>query len=217
MRCILSSVRCESYSYWDFFCEVTFSRIDPGGKLVIGYRKASNALESQVCCLNPFISVHLVVVMVLAFALILFKCQDPQTSSANPNGAASGDSCYPDATDSVSARNGHCGLQSMAGAKDSELSALPEQSNLVNGSTVWGKSEKLKGKGREDVVEQPKLPSDKKRMRNIKSKRLLMHNDDAMELRLTWEETQDLLRPPPNVKPNIIMVEDFEFEEYSVS
>ncbi|XP_048490105.1 B3 domain-containing protein Os07g0679700 isoform X2 [Beta vulgaris subsp. vulgaris] len=166
---------------------VTFSRIDPGGKLVIGYRKASNALESQ----------------------------DPQTSSANPNGAASGDSCYPDATDSVSARNGHCGLQSMAGAKDSELSALPEQSNLVNGSTVWGKSEKLKGKGREDVVEQPKLPSDKKRMRNIKSKRLLMHNDDAMELRLTWEETQDLLRPPPNVKPNIIMVEDFEFEEYS--
>lgn len=167
---------------------VTFSRIDPGGKLVIGYRKASNV-----------------------------EVQDPQTSSANPNGAASGESCYPDVADSQSARNGHCGPQSIVGAKDNQTSALPEQSNLVNGNTAWGKSEKLKGKVKEDVSEQPKLTSDKKRMRNIgsKSKRLLMHNEDAMELTLTWKETQDLLRPPPSVIPNIVMVEEFEFEEYN--
>jgi len=38
----------------DFLCLVTFSRIDPGGKLVIGYRKASNAVEMQVLHPDPF-------------------------------------------------------------------------------------------------------------------------------------------------------------------
>lgn len=60
---------------------------------------------------------------------------------------------------------------------------------------------------------------EKKRTRNIglKSKRLLIGNEDAMELRLTWEEAQDLLRPPPRVKPSIVTIEDQVFEEYDVS
>ena len=43
-----------------------------------------------------------------------------------------------------------------------------------------------------------------------------MHSDDAMELRVTWEEAQELLRPPTN-SPTIIKIEDCEFEEYDVS
>lgn len=60
---------------------------------------------------------------------------------------------------------------------------------------------------------------EKKKARNIgsKSKRLLMHSDDAMELRITWEEAQELLRPPPAAKPTVVMIDDFEFEEYEVS
>jgi hypothetical protein len=60
---------------------------------------------------------------------------------------------------------------------------------------------------------------EKKRTRNIglKSKRLLIGNDDSMELRLTWEEAQDLLRPPPSVNPSIVTIEDQVFEEYDVS
>lgn len=164
---------------------VTFSRIDPGGKLVIGYRKASNAVEMQ----------------------------DPQTSSMNPNGAASGESFYSDTADGLSTANG----PSVRVVKDNHVSALPEQLNLVGGNAVWNKNEKLKDKANEDLSQQPRPTLDKKRVRNIssKSKRLLMHSEDAMELRLTWEETQDLLRPPPHVEPNIIMVEDFEFEEYN--
>lgn len=164
---------------------VTFSRIDPGGKLVIGYRKASNTVEMQ----------------------------DPQISSANPNGAASGESFYSDTTDGLSTANG----LSVRGGKDNHLSSLPEQSNMVSGTAAWNKNEKLKDKVNEDPSQQPRLTLDKKRMRNIssKSKRLLMHAEDAMELRLTWEETQDLLRPPPHVDPNIVVVEEFEFEEYS--
>jgi hypothetical protein len=38
-----------------------------------------------------------------------------------------------------------------------------------------------------------------------------------MELRLTWEEAQDLLRPPPSVNPSIVTIEDQVFEEYDVS
>lgn len=44
-----------------------------------------------------------------------------------------------------------------------------------------------------------------------------MHSEDAMELRLTWAEAQELLRPPPSVRPTIVMIEDQEFEEYDVS
>jgi len=60
---------------------------------------------------------------------------------------------------------------------------------------------------------------ERKKTRNIgpKNKRLLIDNEDARELKLTWEEAQDLLRPPPSVKPSIVTIEDQIFEEYDVS
>jgi len=132
----------------------------------------------------------------------------------NPTGAASGESFYSDAADGLSTANG----PSVRVVRDNHHSALPEQLNLISGNPVWNKNEKLKDKVNEDPSQQPRLTLDKKRVRNIssKSKRLIMHTEDAMELRLTWEETQDLLRPPPHVEPNIVMIEDFEFEEYTV-
>ncbi|XP_048321287.1 B3 domain-containing protein Os07g0563300 isoform X2 [Ziziphus jujuba] len=47
-----------------------------------------------------------------------------------------------------------------------------------------------------------------------KSKRLRIENEDMMELKLTWEEAQGLLRPPPNHVPSVVVIEGFEFEEY---
>lgn len=44
-----------------------------------------------------------------------------------------------------------------------------------------------------------------------------MHADDAMELRITWEEIQELFRPSPTAKSTIVVIEDCEFEEYEVS
>lgn len=63
------------------------------------------------------------------------------------------------------------------------------------------------------------LVPDRKRTRNIgsKNKRLHIDSQDALELKLTWEEAQDLLRPPPAVKPSTVVIEDHEFEEYEVS
>ncbi|CAL5353282.1 unnamed protein product [Camellia sinensis] len=117
---------------------VTFSRIDPGGKLVIAFRKASNFIN----------------------------------------------------------------LQDIPG--------------LSNGAPSRKISTEYGGRTNEDSLQRPMLIPGKKRARNIgsKNKRLLMHGEDAMELRLTWEEAQELLRPPPSAKPTIVMIEDQEFQEY---
>ena len=37
------------------------------------------------------------------------------------------------------------------------------------------------------------------------------------KLRVTWEEAQDLLHPPPCVMPSVETIEDKEFEEFEVS
>lgn len=50
-----------------------------------------------------------------------------------------------------------------------------------------------------------------------KSNRLRIENEESMELKLTWEEAQKLLRPPPNSSPSIVVIEGHEFEEYEVN
>ncbi|KAL9232538.1 hypothetical protein vseg_007641 [Gypsophila vaccaria] len=164
---------------------VIFSRIDPGGKLVIGYRKASNVLETQ----------------------------DTETSLANSTGPPPAESFYSDVTNGSG--DVRLVLQSTRVGHD-HLSVLPAQSEMVKGKTVLNKCETLSRED-ENPLQQPKLTPEKKRTRNIssKSKRLIMHNEDAFELRLSWEETQDLLRPPPSLEPNIVKVDNYEFEEYS--
>ncbi|XP_057993562.1 B3 domain-containing transcription repressor VAL1 isoform X2 [Hevea brasiliensis] len=119
---------------------ITFSQKDPGGKLVIGFRKARNNSDMQ----------------------------------------------------------------------EAQTTALP----IAVGDIGWNKGGSHGGTINGDA--QSLAMAEKKRTRNIgpKSKRLLMHSEDALELRLTWEEAQDLLRPPPNVKPSIVTIEDHELEEY---
>ncbi|KAJ0792312.1 putative transcription factor & chromatin remodeling CW-Zn-B3/VAL family [Helianthus annuus] len=57
--------------------------------------------------------------------------------------------------------------------------------------------------------------SEKKKTRTIgsKSKRLHMHSEDALELKFTWEEAQEYLRPPIS-KPTVVTIENCELEEY---
>lgn len=167
---------------------VTFSRIDPGGRLVMGFRKATNS----------------------------FHMQDAQTSVL-PSDAFSGDSFFPGDTENLNGVNGYSGLlQSLKGSKDPHLNALSERLTLSDGNINWKKKEKHGNKVIKDSLPQAALVQEKKRYRNIgsKSKRLLMLSEDAIELRLTWEEALDLLRPPPSVRPSIVMIENHEFEEY---
>uniref|UniRef100_A0A0A0LV82 CW-type domain-containing protein n=1 Tax=Cucumis sativus TaxID=3659 RepID=A0A0A0LV82_CUCSA len=144
------------------FCNaVTFSRIDPGGQLVMGFRKATNSTDVQ-------------------------DAKIPTLS----NGSHSGDASFSRVFQNLPSRAG--------------------------GDTSLHKSENFGGMSNHVSGQQPILTMEKKGARNIgsKSKRLLMHSEDALELRLTWEEAQDLLRPPPSANPTIVTIDDHEFEEY---
>ncbi|XP_074311917.1 B3 domain-containing transcription repressor VAL2-like [Silene latifolia] len=143
---------------------VTFSRKDPEGKLVMGFRKAS----------NPSI-------------------QD------------------------LPVANGVSGLpQSMKAPTDTHLNILSRQSDSAGGNVYMHNSENCGEPSEEGLLPSPMTTAEKKKGRNIgaKSKRLLIDNQDVQALRLTWEEVQGMLRPPQNVKPSIVVVDDFEFEEY---
>ena len=101
---------------------------------------------------------------------------------------------------------------------DPHLNALSKHLTTSSGDISWNKTEKQEGRTREGLL-LPSLVPERKRTRNIgsKSKRLLIDSQDALELKLTWEEAQDLLRPPPASKPSTVVIEDLEFEEYEVS
>ncbi|XP_045829373.1 B3 domain-containing transcription repressor VAL2 isoform X3 [Trifolium pratense] len=131
---------------------VTFSRMDPEGKLIMGFRKATNSAS----------------------------------------------------------------VQSQKGCSETHLNALSKKWNSVGGDMDWHNVEMPESRKRDALSLPPVLVPEKKRTRNIgsKSKRLLIDSQDALELKLTWEEAQDLLRPPPEVKPSVVMIEDHLFEEY---
>ncbi|ESQ51601.1 hypothetical protein EUTSA_v10016263mg [Eutrema salsugineum] len=153
---------------------VTFSRVDPGGKLIMGSRKAAhNTGDMQGYGLT--------------------------------NGTSNEDTSSSGVTENPSSIN----ASSCPSQIPEELKGLPEN---LNGGSCSKKSEINGG----TMCDDPPRPKDKKRTRTIgaKNKRLLLHSEESMELRLTWEEAQDLLRPAPSAKPTIVVIEEHEFEEF---
>ncbi|XP_022723532.1 B3 domain-containing protein Os07g0563300-like isoform X2 [Durio zibethinus] len=129
---------------------VTFSRLEPGGKLVMGFRKASTASATE---------------------------QDNEAKNS------SGVSMHGDAE--------------------------------MADPTSWSKVDKSGYIAKEALG--TKLAASRKRKNSMlgsKSKRLRIDTKDLIELKLTWEEAQGLLRPPPNHVPSVVVIEGFEFEEY---
>lgn len=107
-------------------------------------------------------------------------------------------------------------LQTRKGNGDPYLNKCSEHFRLSTGI-----AERLRTENSEmvnkDSVQLPISVSEKTQNIGPMCKRLLIHNEDAMELRVTWEEAQDLLCPAPSIKSNIVTIEDQEFEEYEVS
>jgi hypothetical protein len=103
----------------------------------------------------------------------------------------------------------------MKGAADLQPSSLFDHHvSSVNGDVNCLKADRFGGR-----PDEGSLQFLQKRSRNIgsKSRRLLIDAEDALELKLSWEEAQELLRPAPSSKPTVVMIEDYEFEEYDVS
>lgn len=123
--------------------------------------------------------------------------------------------------DTLPLMSGYSGLlQSLKGSTDAHLSALSKHLHPAGGDITWNnRSQKNEDRTREELLLPSLLIPEGKRTRNIgsKSKRLLIDSIDSLELKLTWEEAQDLLCPPPSVKPSIVTIDDHDFEEYDVS
>lgn len=79
----------------------------------------------------------------------------------------------------------------------------------------WSKVDKS-GYIAKEVLEAKSSKKRKSSTLGSKSKRLRIENEDVIELKLTWEEAQGLLRPPPDLVPSVVVIEGFEFEEYEV-
>ncbi|CAI9097185.1 OLC1v1033556C1 [Oldenlandia corymbosa var. corymbosa] len=161
---------------------VTFSRMDPAGKLLMGFRKASNTIFMQ----------------------------DKHPGSSH-KGNFSRESLVMPVSDNLNSVNGQPGcLQLFKGSKDLSLSSLSKH-HFSDGDFGCYIDETNGGKPLDG-------PSERKKSRNIgsKSKRLLIDSVDALELKLSWEELQNMLCPPPSVKPSTEAIEDHEFEEYDL-
>ncbi|WJX82319.1 hypothetical protein P8452_65096 [Trifolium repens] len=72
-----------------------------------------------------------------------------------------------------------------------------------------------KSKKREEMHLPQELVPKKKRKCDIGSKsKQVLNNQDALMLKLTWQEAQHFLHPSPTVNSNIVVIENHVFEEY---
>ncbi|KAG2637697.1 hypothetical protein PVAP13_2NG534103 [Panicum virgatum] len=157
---------------------VTFSRIDPEGKLIMGFRKATNISSEQEQTTKPANGA-------------------PATSEANGKVSA------PDPSPNA------------AVSRQNKVSAETKSSSPVEQPAAF-KIEKDGLTQKEGPGTASSSPGPvKRKAANLtpKNKRLRMENEESMELKITWEEAQELLRPPPKA-PNIVIVDGHEFEEY---
>ncbi|PNY10405.1 B3 domain-containing transcription repressor val1-like protein [Trifolium pratense] len=167
---------------------VTFSRIDSGEKFVLGFRRASGSTDTQ-----------------------------DDSTSAHSNGISTKDTNVSGATKNLNSLSSFSDLlQSMKGNREPYLNGHSKHLHLGNGTADWLKTAHCEEAANNGPLQQQVSVSDKKKTCKIgtKTKRLHIRSEDSLELRLTWEEAQDLLCPPPNVKPNIVQIDDQVFEEY---
>lgn len=137
--------------------------------------------------------------------------------SCTAKGTFSSEPFFLPVTDNLHSVNSHPGiLQSLKGGKDFPLNAL--SNHFGAGDFGWHISEMNGEKTVDGSLPSSLLVPERKKSRNIgsKSKRLIIDSQDALELKLSWEELQDMLCPPPSVKPSTVTIEDHEFEEYDV-
>ncbi|KAH9292771.1 hypothetical protein KI387_042037, partial [Taxus chinensis] len=168
--------------------EVTFSRIDPEEKLVMGFRKASNPASPQEA--------------------------QPSTTG---NGVSPSGGLINGSIEKVSALESFSGLppQLIKGDAEAHMNAFAGPFNAPDAGFSWYKTERAHKPKEIPNFQSLPIPDKRKSFTlGSKSKRLRIDNEDSLELKLTWEEAQDLLHPPPSAVPSIVVIEGHEFEEY---
>lgn len=163
---------------------VTFSQLEPEGQIIMGFRKASNSTSRQE--------------------------SQPSTTG---NEASPNMGCDPGIIENMSADSdiSEIPLHSRKRNKKSLMKALTSQFSNV-GFSLYRKEYKSK----ESSSFQSLLFRNKMQNHNLvsKRKRLQIDNEDALDLKVTWEEAQDFLCPPLTAAPSVVIIEGHEFEEY---
>ncbi|XP_051130531.1 B3 domain-containing transcription repressor VAL2 isoform X2 [Andrographis paniculata] len=160
---------------------VTFSRMDPDGKLLMGFRKASSSISVQK------------------------GSQYSMTGGGFQSEPIIGNA------ENLPIMSGYSGLlQSLNTGKSSSMTMLSKHHVYTGNMSRYMIENNATKSGDNPLL----LPEQKRRNIGAKSKRLLVDGHDSLELRLSWEEVQDMLRPPPSVKPSTISIDDHEFEEF---
>lgn len=163
---------------------VTFSRIEPEGKLVMGFRKVSTASPSdqvvnETVCTSNGVSYQGDVSTKSAAGEVVsnqhnLKVSSPSTLFSSINQAGSGDP-----------------------ASRSNVDKSAYIAKEVLGPKVAFRSKRKKNS-----------------TMGLKSKCIRHENDEMIELNISWGQAQDLFRPPPDIAPTVMVIEGVEFEEY---
>ncbi|KAL5986860.1 hypothetical protein ACLOJK_015194 [Asimina triloba] len=167
---------------------VIFSRTEPEGKLIMGYRKASNVSSEQVQYNEDV--------------------QAPKSGNGLPvSGENNKNSKMSDVATSFPLRPFKAGAESTTSSPVNHI-------NLTDSAYPWSKFDKAGYVEKDGIGTKSSSLTKRKKSTLGSKKRLRMSNDDSMELKLTWEEAQELLRPPCNYVPTVVVIEGHEFEEY---
>ncbi|XP_020159212.1 B3 domain-containing protein Os07g0563300 isoform X1 [Aegilops tauschii subsp. strangulata] len=158
---------------------VSFSRIDPEGKLVMGFRKTKT--QEQI-----------------------FRQEEPtKPANAAPN--------LPDVNINVTAPdsspNSSLVRPNKVNTENKDSSPVEQAASKIDKGGVAQKE------GPGTVRTSPGPVKRKATSIGPKIKRFRIDNEESMELKITWEEAQELLRPPLKA-PSVVIVDGHEFEEY---
>ncbi|KAL3851277.1 hypothetical protein ACJIZ3_013159 [Penstemon smallii] len=161
---------------------VTFSRLEPEGKLVMGGRKASVV---------------------------------PSSAQGDEGTATGRDTSIPkdDITQSrfgdVMATNHHMKCKSSQSIPPINKTAKTDT------KSTWSEIDKPGAIAKEILEANPVIHSKRKKSSlGAKSKRKKIEDENMIELKLTWNEAQRLMRPLGKTVPSVFVVEGCEFEEF---
>ncbi|KZV37129.1 hypothetical protein F511_15049 [Dorcoceras hygrometricum] len=171
---------------------VTFSRIEPEGKLIMGCRKASSipSFDQVRPPSPPFLN--------LGDEISLF-----------------GNNASVLVDDSIKIRSGEGSLVSgNLNDKSRQRFPLINQDAKADPKSA-GLTVKSTFNAKKMLETKPMAHNNRKNSTSgTKSKRLRIEKEDIVELKLTWEEAQLLMRPPPKIAPSVFVIERFEIEEF---
>lgn len=116
----------------------------------------------------------------------------------------------------MSENNKHCEVLSTNSHAKGTAASRSFLSKRRESGSIWSGTDKPGNVAKEVHETRPSVRNKRKNSTlGLKNKRLRIENEDSLELKVTWEHVQGLIRPP-HKEPSVLIIEGCEFEEYEV-